>query len=629
MANRKMASVLTIAALFACAIPTKSVASYWMAPVIGQAAPNFPVPDSVAKGTRISVVSSSDNMNAITETLAKGFKSQYLGTVNVSTTDAIAALQEVLNGNADLAAISRPLSAEEKTKGLIAVPVRREKIAIVVSKDNPFASSLTGDQFARILRGEIKNWSEVGGPAGPIKFVDRPDTSETRQSLKPYPVFASSEFKTGSNATKLSEDSTEALVKALGKDGIGYVLVSQLQGQPGLKAVELHKTLPDNPRYPFSQPYSFVYAGGASPEVAAFLGYATGNPGQSVLNGADLSGYAVLPSAGTTTAAANGAGADSNGGTSTNGAAEGTAGASTAGTADGSSNEKAAGNTATDGTVVIEEDGSAVVDKANRADGADGVNGLSTDRGRWWWLLLPLAGLALLIWAASKRGTEEETGYIANGGTADDRVSSAYRDDSDLPNTRLGSVEADVPPSVAGTGAGLESSAGLAAPSSPNVSSGSSGLRAAAAGTAVAGTAGVNQMRNKGGDATMDLAGIPGSVKDGIGIENDSAQSGINSVESNVQGSIDSDRTTLQGGVDSSKGRTQTGLGNLHSNIQGGVQGGVQGSVQGDTDSFKAAQGSSGGSGSSWLDRAKARINEATDQVKDKASDVKGDITKE
>ena len=609
MANRKIPSVLTIAALLACAIPTESVASYLMAPVsmtpvIGQATPSFPVPDSVAKGTKISIASSSDNMNAISERLAKGFRSQYSGAVDVTTTDANAAIQEVLNGNADLAAISRPLSAAEKAKGLIAIPVRREKIAIVVGKDNPFASSLTGDQFARIFRGEIKNWSAVGGSAGPIKFIDRPDASDTRQSIKAYPVFAGSEFKTGSNATKLSEDSTEALAKAIGKDGMGYALVSQLQDQPGIKAIELHKTLPDDPRYPFSQPYSFVYAGGASPAVAAFLGYATGNPGQSALNGADLSGYAVLPTAGTAAAAANGAGAgtsagvDASGGTSAGETADETAGGSANGTAGSSANEKTTGNTDTDSTVVIEKDSSAVVDGAN---GTNSANDLATDRGRWWWLLLPLAGLALLIWAASKRGTEEETGYIANGGTAeDDQVRGAYGSDSDLPNTGLGLVEADPAPPAIGTGAGLEASTG----SKPL------DFSAAAGGTAVAGAAG-GRLRNKGGDTTVDLEGIPGSVKDGIGVEKGSAQSDIKSLGSNVQGSVNSDRITSQGGV-------QGGIDSTRTNLQGS------------TDSFQSAQGSNmEGAGSSWLDRAKARINEATDQMKDKASDIKDDITKE
>lgn len=124
-------------------------------------------------------------------------------------------------------------------------------------------------------------------------------------------------------------------------------------------------------------------------------------------------------------------------------------------------------------------------------------------------------------------------------------------------------------------------------------------------------------MKNKGGDTTMDLAGIPGSVKDGIGVTKDSAQGGIKSrtqeglgnLRSNVQAGVDSNRTNVKGGgIDSTRTKLQSGA-----------------------DDFRgSAQGSSiERSGDSWLDRAKARINEATDQMKDNASDIKDDITEE
>ncbi|MGD1897714.1 MAG: substrate-binding domain-containing protein, partial [Phormidesmis sp.] len=96
---------------------------------------------------------------------------------------------------------------------------------VVVDKDNPFSRSLTGSQFALIFRGEIQDWAAVGGPAGPIKLGDRPAASETRQALRPYPVLTTAPFNAAAGATTLEADTTEALVEALGNDGIGYVLV--------------------------------------------------------------------------------------------------------------------------------------------------------------------------------------------------------------------------------------------------------------------------------------------------------------------------------------------------------------------------------------------------------------------
>lgn len=267
--------------------------------LMAQGGLSFPTPDSVRQGTEIVIYSSSDNMNCISNALKQAFESEFVETqVKIKTGADSFAVQNVLDGDADLAAISRPLTEEEKSKGLIAVPVRREKIAIVVDKNNPNAQSLisiTGSQFAQIFRGEIRDWAAIGGTAGPIKVVDRPATSATRQSLKPYPVFTTASFEAAPGSTILKSDTTEALVKTLGTDGIGYVLVGQLESQPELKAIQLHKTPPTDPRYPFSQPYSYVYAGSASPAVSAFLGYATSNPGQAAINDIDTSGYSILP----------------------------------------------------------------------------------------------------------------------------------------------------------------------------------------------------------------------------------------------------------------------------------------------------------------------------------------------
>jgi ABC-type phosphate transport system substrate-binding protein len=619
MVNRKTASAIAIAALFACAIPPKSAASLLMAPVIAQTAPSFSVPDSVAKGTKLTVASSSDNMNAISKTLGQGFEKQYSGKVDITTaSDANKAIEEVLNGNVDLAAISRPLSEAEKKKGLIEVPARREKIAIIVGKDNPFAQSITGSQFAQIFRGEIKDWSKVGGTAGPIRVIDRPEASETRQALKPYPVFATAEFKTGATATQLSEDSIQSLAKELGKDGIGYALVSQLEGQSDIKAIPLHKTLPDDPRYPFSQPYSFVYAGGASPAVTAFLGYATGAPGQSALKAADLSGYGVLPAAGTATAAA-GTNAGTAGTTGATGS-EGAAGAGANGAAGNSPNTAADGNAVGDaagnGNAAVEGESGAAPAQATGAVAAQ--DGLSDVQGRWWWLLLPLAGLGLLLWAAGKRGAEEETGYIANTGeSADDGIRSSYHG-VDAPDTRFSDARADARVnSVDLDSVGLDldivgSSAGQSSRPSSFSGPGTTGLGSvvaggaalaggAAAAAAAAGSGLAGRIKGQTGDVTMDLGNIPGSG------------------QGDMQGRIQrGTQGGTQGGIESAQGTVKGGLGNLRSNIQGSVQGGIEGDrtrIQGGIDS--ARDSDQGG-----FDGIRSNFQEGVDGVRESGSEA-------
>jgi ABC-type phosphate transport system substrate-binding protein len=611
----------------------------------------------VAKGTDVRISSGSNSMNAISDALSKGFQGQYANAkVTVAAKDANAALQDVLNDNADLAAISRPLTAEEKAKGLIEIPVRREKIAIVVGKDNPFTQSITGSQFAQIFRGEIKDWSGVGGAAGPIRMIDRPTASETRQALKPYPVFTTAEFKTGSTATQIKEDSTAALVKELGKDGIGYALVSQIQGQSDIKAIPLHKTLPDDARYPFSQPYSYVYAGGASPAVAAFLGYATGAPGQTALSKVQLTGSnATAPTTAEadkkaanaekpTQAAPNNTG-NTNG--NTNGNTSGANGNNAAGNTNGGNGTAAGTASGTNGTNATAPATTGTATAPGTAATDNNANASADSRGRWWWLLLPLAGLGLLIWAAGRRSSEEETGYVASTGSrTDDRISSDYRSDGRDDGRRGGADDGGrlaLNTEEAAT-AGRTGSAGLG-----SVVAGGTAL---AGGAAVAGAGLAGRLKNQAGDVTMDLDGIPGSVQGGVDGLKTSAQTGLGNLRSNiqsglqdndgfsgtrqdggmpgsiqggipgkVQGTIESAKTTMQGSIDSGRTQLQGGIDGIRTNIQGGVD-----NIKGN------AEGVSSGSvttGESWLDRAKKRINEATEQIKDTAADIKDDLNKE
>ena len=384
--NRKT-SALIIAALLASALPAQSFRAVEVYPV-AQVPQVFPLPESVPAGTQVRISSGSDSTNQIAEALGSGFEAQYSGSsIEIAGQETTAAaLQDVLSGNADLAAINRPLTAAETAGGLIEVPVLREKIAIAVGQDNPFTQSLTVSQFAQIFRGEITDWSEVGGPAGPIRVVDRPDSSEIRQALRPYPAFATSDFTTGENAIQLTEDSTEALAAAIGSDGIGYAPVAQLENQPTLRALELHQTPPTDPQYPFSQPYSLVYAGGALREIADFLGYATGEPGQATLSQVNL--------------------AESE---------EGAAAANGAPTA-------AAGTAIENGDSASPEPERPVEETVEETDSLGDQSAL--DGGYWWWLLLPLAGLGLFIWAAASNSSEEKTAYAAPVDAEDETIRS-------------------------------------------------------------------------------------------------------------------------------------------------------------------------------------------------------------
>ncbi len=288
---------LSMALTLSPELPAAGKISHWILAQSPNAAPSFTLPQTVPAGTTVRV-QSTDSMKAIANTLEQNFEQKYTGSsVDITEAETEAAIQSVQAGFSDLAAVGRPLSAEEKAQGLMQVPVTRHKIAIIVSPANSFANSLTIEQFAQIFRGEIKDWAAVGGTAGPIRVIDRPPTSDTRQAFNDYPVFQNAPLQTGDNATPVAEDDTALVITELGNDGIGYAIADQVVSNPQVKVLPMHDTLPSDPRYPFSQPLYYVYKGPApSPAVQAFLGYATDKGNEQAIEDARRSGFTtVLP----------------------------------------------------------------------------------------------------------------------------------------------------------------------------------------------------------------------------------------------------------------------------------------------------------------------------------------------
>jgi ABC-type phosphate transport system substrate-binding protein len=265
MLRQRSSSIVTLAALLA--LSPVSFAVIQTEQIVQAQAPDAAVP----AGTRVRI-NSSPSVTSISQTLKQQFESKFPGsTVELNQTLSAEALKALEEGRIDLAAIGRALTPEEKAAGFVQEPITRRKIAVVVGDKNPFPGDMTGEQFASIFRGEIANWSEVGGSNKPIRVLDRIN-SDTRIALQPYPVFQAGAFETGTTGQSIDDAATEAMLSQLGDDGISYALVDQVTNQPGVKIVSLYGTPPTDPSYPFSQQLSYVYKGSPSPAVQAFLG---------------------------------------------------------------------------------------------------------------------------------------------------------------------------------------------------------------------------------------------------------------------------------------------------------------------------------------------------------------------
>ncbi|MBG0742892.1 MAG: DUF4912 domain-containing protein [Cylindrospermopsis raciborskii KL1] len=236
----------------------------------------------------------------INQKLKNSFQELFPDTqVEIGTSGNDTAIKSLLNGQIDVAAIARGLTSAEKAQGLEQVRLTREKIAVVVGVDNPFQGGLTIGEFTRIFRGEITNWSEVGGPPTAIRFIDRSVSSETRRSLGGYPVFNFPEFTSNSDKyLTASRDKTTEIIQQLGMDGISYAIVSQVKTVPQVRILKIQGTYPDHSKYPFSLPLVYAYKRNSDPVVVNFVDLATTQVGKKAISKAkqeEMSAVATLP----------------------------------------------------------------------------------------------------------------------------------------------------------------------------------------------------------------------------------------------------------------------------------------------------------------------------------------------
>lgn len=239
----------------------------------------FPPPATVAAGTTVNV-NGSTSMVQINQALKNRFEQQFPGTrVNTQADGTDRGIAAVLGGSTDIAAISRPLTPQEQGQGLVAFPVAKDAIAIVVGDKNPFRTGLTSQQVVDIFTGKI---TSVPGKPGTLQVINRPSVSGTHQAFKEL-VLKGANFGSGSNFETMERDATTPLLRALGTDGIGYATYAQVANQQTVRVVPIDGLTPQAANYPYQRTLAYVYKQPASLQVQAFLGFVGSPAGQSAI----------------------------------------------------------------------------------------------------------------------------------------------------------------------------------------------------------------------------------------------------------------------------------------------------------------------------------------------------------
>ena len=169
-------------------------------------------------------VAGAGGTSRVLKLLAAAYDERYddLGFQFPSGSGSSGGVKGVLAGQFHLGAMSRPPKEEEMTAGIEYLRFALDRVAVVTSHDLTIAD-LTRRQVADIFTGAITNWSEVGGPAAPIKVLVREEKDSNTKILRSG-VVGDAEFAPGSAVMTSEGDTKTALSNST--NAIGYLAYS-------------------------------------------------------------------------------------------------------------------------------------------------------------------------------------------------------------------------------------------------------------------------------------------------------------------------------------------------------------------------------------------------------------------
>ena len=167
--------------------------------------------------------------------------------VTVRRTGTGQGISDLMEGESQIAMISRPLSDEEITSGIQVIPVARDGIAPIVSQNNPFLGILMNrgmstDEFIRTFTGERPvTWGELTGTDAKdrVSVYKRIDESGAAEIWAEFLYKKSSDLKgTGVNGDEEMVSAVTADPLAIGFCNFSYAFNTNTgEKLPGIQIV--------------------------------------------------------------------------------------------------------------------------------------------------------------------------------------------------------------------------------------------------------------------------------------------------------------------------------------------------------------------------------------------------------
>ncbi len=208
----------------------------------------------------------------------------------------------LISNTVDIANASRPMKEKEMTaakeNGVIPVElvIGIDGLSVVINSSIAI-ESMTVDQIGAIFRGDITNWSEVGGPNKAISLYGRQPSSGT------YVFFQEHVLGNKNYSPKMKQMNGNAQIiegikadqAAIGYVGVGYVFDESGNVQDGIKVLKVSANegaeavdplISDNVKsgkYPIARALYQYINGKPKDHVKKFIQYELGEEGQKLV----------------------------------------------------------------------------------------------------------------------------------------------------------------------------------------------------------------------------------------------------------------------------------------------------------------------------------------------------------
>jgi phosphate transport system substrate-binding protein len=248
-------------------------------------------------------IKGSDTMVNLVQILAEEYMAKNPGTaLAILGGGSGTGITAIINQTCEIANHSREWKQKEIDqaweKGVIPrfFVISVDGLSIIVNEKNPI-EKLTMAELGAIYRGEIKNWSALGGPSKPVSLYGRQSNSGTYVFMQEH-VLGNKNYSTDMKEMNGNAQIIEGVLQdeaGIGYVGVGYLFDENKKIRKGLKILNiakdaksqafspLDKAAVDNGSYPVARALYQATNGKPDGVAADFIAWETGPEGQMIV----------------------------------------------------------------------------------------------------------------------------------------------------------------------------------------------------------------------------------------------------------------------------------------------------------------------------------------------------------